>query len=111
MNTLSTGQSTLLSNLPSLKSLAWTLIALVIISYFVFHAVEGKHGLFSLAASKASLEQAQKELTLLQQDKEVLELQIAKLYQLDKFPDLKDELIRKNLGYIKQDEYIILNKK
>lgn len=109
MNALSTDQSTLLSKLPSFKSVAWTVLALIVVSYFIFHAFEGRHGLFSLVTSQTSLDKAQKELALLEKEKVQLEIQIAKLYRLNEFPDLKDELIRRNLGYIKKDEKVIFN--
>lgn len=84
------------------------MIPLLIIAYFLFHSFEGERGVLVWKTLSSDLAIAQKKHAALSQKQQALEQQIARLYSIKSYPDLKDEMIRRDLGHIGADEKIIL---
>ena len=79
-----------------------------LVLYFGYHALHGRFGLFAWFDLTSEIALASHELGLLRGEREDLERRVA-LLQLDSSdPDLLEEEIRRALGYVRDDEVIIL---
>ena len=82
-------------------------VAIALICYLSFAALQGEHGLFSLLKVEAEEDQLQERLSALRAERAVIENKTERLSagQLD--PDLLDEQARKVLGLARPDEIIV----
>ncbi len=80
---------------------------LVLISYFVFHAVAGNTGLLAWRDYRAEHAALQRQAAAVATQRIVLERETALLDPRHVNPDLADELVRKNLGVIGRDEAVV----
>ncbi|MDR3423993.1 MAG: septum formation initiator family protein [Alphaproteobacteria bacterium] len=93
----------------------WQMIASVIgaciVGYFLYHTVEGDHGLVAQMHLQNEVDAAQEKLSRLQTERETLQhrTQLLRPGSLD--PDLLDEEARKTLNYSKPGEIVILSPK
>ena len=80
---------------------------LVLIAYFMFHAVAGNSGILAWREYRAEHEQLKAQAAAVAQQRQALERQTALLDPRHVNPDLADELVRKNLGVVGRDEAIV----
>lgn len=98
----------------SLNGMPWqrTLRALpfaLALFYLSFHAISGERGIYAWFKQKHTIEALQQELGVLQSQREAYEQKITHLRRSSLDLDLLDEQARRQLGFIEQDEIIILN--
>lgn len=84
-----------------------TLIAFLVGTYFVFHAVQGEYGLFNRVQAEAEEERLRAELAVLQQELKALENKTLRLSDQYLDLDLLDERARDVLGYARPNEIVI----
>lgn len=72
---------------------------LAALGYFVYHTVQGENGLLALSDIEARLVEAEREATLLADQRVALERRISLLRGTSLDPDMLDELARRELGY------------
>jgi cell division protein FtsB len=82
-------------------------ICLLLIGYFVSHAISGPTGVIAWKGYKADRAQLQKQVVASAEAKEALDRQVKLLDPRKVDPDLADELVRKNLNVVKPDEVIV----
>ena len=82
-------------------------LALVIVGTFAAHAVAGPNGLLAWGGYHRALNERKAELAQLQQEKAQLRHHSALLDPKKADPDMADELVRKDLGLVRQDEVIV----
>jgi len=82
-------------------------LALVVVGTFAAHAVAGPNGLLAWGGYHRALKERQAELAQLQQDKAQLRHHSVLLDPKKADPDMADELVRKDLGLVRQDEVIV----
>ena len=76
-------------------------------SYFAFHAVSGPTGLFAWQDYQAENSALTREALAVKQARDALRRQVASLDPDHVSPDLADELVRKNLNVLRDDEVIV----
>ena len=76
--------------------------------YFLFHTVEGKRGVFVLQNLNKEINKSEQQLAKLQEKREKLEFVAVSLRSESIDPDVLDEKIRQNLGYIRHGETVII---
>ncbi|HKX91840.1 MAG TPA: septum formation initiator family protein [Sphingomicrobium sp.] len=82
-------------------------LALLVVGTFAGHAIAGPNGLLAWGGYHRALNERKAELANLQQQKAQLRHH-SQLLDPDKAdPDMADELVRKDLGLVRQDEVII----
>ena len=77
--------------------------------YFTYHLIEGERGISRWFAVNKELTQAQEILNKTQAQKEMLEKRVALLSAQNLDTDMLDETLRKELGLIDKNEYIIFD--
>lgn len=82
-------------------------IFLMITLYFTYHLIQGERGLFRLFEVNKELDEAQNLLKKSEHEKATMEAKINSLSSDSLSADTLDELGRKELGFIKSEEYII----
>jgi len=82
-------------------------LALVVVGTFAAHAVAGPNGLLAWGGYHRALNERKAELAQLQQDKAQLRHHSVLLDPKKADPDMADELVRKDLGLVRQDEVIV----
>ena len=82
-------------------------LALLIVGTFAGHAIAGPNGLLAWGGYHRALKERQAELAQLQQQKAQLRHHSALLDPRKADPDMADELVRKDLGLVRQDEVIV----
>jgi cell division protein FtsB len=82
-------------------------LALVVVGTFAAHAIAGPNGLLAWGGYHRALKERQTELAQLRQDKAQLRHHSALLDPKKADPDMADELVRKDLGLVRQDEVIV----
>ncbi len=92
------------------KSFLFIGFCVFLIAYLMFHSIEGQRGLFVLDHFNQKLETAETQLSTIQQERAALEIEAKGLRSASLDPDLVDLKIREQLGYIQENEYIILIK-
>ena len=82
-------------------------VAIALICYLAFAALQGEHGLFSLLRAEADERRLREQLAALQSERAVVENKTERLSteQLDR--DLLDEQARKVLGLGRPDEIMV----
>ena len=82
-------------------------LCLLLIGYFVSHAVMGPTGVLAWQDYKAERARLEKQSAASAETKAALARQVAMLDPRKVDPDLADELVRKNLNVVKPDEVIV----
>lgn len=83
-------------------------LGLLAVSYFAYHVVHGDRGLVASHRLEVSVSEAQATLGKLRAQVSVLEHRV-RLLRLDSLDvDLLDEVVRRNLGYGRRDEIVIV---
>lgn len=90
-------------------SLIGPVISALLVGYFAYHLVQGNHGLRAYWRLGGELEQSQAQFTSLKEQHDDLEQRVTLLRPNSLCPDLLDEQVRKNLGYVDPKEVVILN--
>jgi cell division protein FtsB len=86
---------------------AFPALALLIVGTFAGHAIAGPNGILAWGGYHRALKERQAELTQLQQQKAELKHRSDLLNPRKADPDMADELVRKDLGLVRQDEVIV----
>lgn len=92
------------------KSFLFIGFCIFLIAYLMFHSIEGQRGLSVLGDFNKKLETAESQLLNKQQQRLALEIEAKGLRSASLDPDLVDLKIREQLGYVQENEYIILIK-
>lgn len=79
--------------------------------YFIFHLVTGERGLLAYIAIQRELDDATAILERLEVEKGALERDVALLYDTPIDLDMLEERARMELGFVRQNEMIILHPK
>ena len=82
-------------------------LALLIVGTFAGHAIAGPNGLLAWGGYHRALKERKAELVQLQQQAAQLRHHSALLDPRKADPDMADELVRKDLGLVRQDEVIV----
>ena len=80
---------------------------LVLIGYFMFHAVAGNTGLLAWRDYRVEHAALQRQAAAVAAQRSALERQTALLDPRHVNPDFADELVRRNLGVIGHDEAVV----
>jgi len=78
-----------------------------LVAFFGWHAVAGDTGILALGGYKAEETRLAKEAAVVAQRKADLERKVTLLNPSKVDPDLADELVRENLGLVREDEFVI----
>ena len=82
-------------------------VAIALICYLGFAALQGEHGLFSLLKVEAEEGRLREQLSTLQAERAVIANKTERLSSGHLDPDLLDEQARKVLGLARPDEIIV----
>jgi cell division protein FtsB len=82
-------------------------LAVLVVGTFAGHAIAGPNGLLAWGGYHRALKERQAELVQLEQQKTQLRHHSALLDPRKADPDMADELVRKDLGLVRQDEVIV----
>lgn len=85
-------------------------VSFLICIYFAYHLVYGEMGYFSMRKLSTQLEDAKKEYSDLKHDREGLENRVRRLRPDSLDLDVLDERSRDVLGYVKDDEVVLISK-
>jgi len=96
-------------NVP-LSQLIMVAVSLFIFTYFSYHLVYGEMGYFSMREVNADLEKVETEHKELKAKRIGLENRVKRLRSDSLDLDVLDERSRDILGYVKEDEVIIISK-
>ncbi len=78
-----------------------------VVSFFAWHAIAGDSGLLALGGYRAEQARLKAEAERTTAEKAVLERRVVLLEPSHVDPDLADELVRENLGLVREDEFVI----
>jgi cell division protein FtsB len=90
-----------------IRRVAMPALAVIVVGTFAGHAVAGPNGLLAWGGYHRALKERQMELAQLQAEKARLKHHSALLDPRKADPDMADELVRKDLGLVRQDEVIV----
>jgi cell division protein FtsB len=90
-----------------LRSAALPAICILLIGYFVSHAVSGPTGVIAWKGYKAERARLQEQAAQSAEAKAAIERQVRLLDPRKVDPDLADELVRRNLNVVRPDEVIV----
>lgn len=79
-----------------------------VMAYFLYHAVQGEHGLLALREIDARAMELQPEAAAVAAQREALEARVALLQPDSLDPDMLDEQARRRLGFVHPDEIVLL---
>ena len=82
-------------------------LAVIIVGTFAGHAVAGPNGLLAWGGYHRALNERKAEVAALQQGKAQLRHHSTLLDPRKADPDMADELVRKDLGLVRNDEVIV----
>jgi cell division protein FtsB len=83
-------------------------LSVAVFFYFIYHFIEGEHGLLSWKRLNQELSVAEKTLKAHRQEKEALEHRVQLLQSESLDPDMLDERVRLMLNQVEDDEIVIL---
>ena len=93
------------------KRLTTMLVLLGLVVYFVFHAMQGKHGLRARVSLKKHLSSLEQQLVVLKAEREKFENYIQLMQSRTIDPDMLDEQARRLLNLAHPSEVIIMRPK
>ena len=91
----------------TLRRAALPAVCILLIGYFVSHAITGPTGALAWKAYHAERRALEAEVAMMSEQKAAITRQIKLLDPAGVDPDLADELVRQNLNVIKPDEVIV----
>lgn len=91
-----------------LKALVVPFLMACAVTYFIYHAFSGDHGVLTLFSVNSQLESARAEHSALQAEREALEYKVNFLRADALNLDVLDEQARAVLGYAHADELVVL---
>lgn len=83
------------------------LVCLVVIGYFAYHAVYGRHGFISWLSLQNEVETLERQLAEVRATREQLDQQVSLLRPESIDPDLLDERARATLGFANPNDIVI----
>jgi cell division protein FtsB len=83
------------------------LVCVIVLSYFAYHAVYGRHGFIAWLSLQNSVDTLQQQLTELETTHRALDQQVSLLRPESLDPDLLDERARATLGLAAPNEIVI----
>ena len=86
----------------------WSLLGVLVVSYFLYHTVQGERGWFAMVRMKNEVQTAERTLGQLVGEREELERRTQLLRSDSMDPDLLEEKSRELLNYSKPDEIVVL---
>jgi cell division protein FtsB len=99
----------LLPTIARLRRQHWlVVVALVLMAYFTYHAINGSRGLIAWHQYEGELEAAQQELAALKADRLDLEQKVRRMRHDGLDADLLDEVARRTLSLAEPEDVIIL---
>lgn len=99
----------LLPTLARLRRQHWlVVVALVLMAYFTYHAINGSRGLLAWHEYEQELEAAERELAGLKAERLELEQKVKRMRHSGLDPDLLDEVARRTLSLADPLDVIIL---
>src|SRR5919205_2290471 len=90
-----------------IRRAAMPALALIVVGTFAGHAIAGPNGILAWGGYHRALKERQAELAQLEQERAQLRHHSALLDPRKADPDMADELVRKDLGLVRQDEVIV----
>ncbi|HET9336217.1 MAG TPA: septum formation initiator family protein [Sphingomicrobium sp.] len=90
-----------------IRRAVWPVVALLVVGTFAGHAIAGPNGLFAWRGYSQQLETRKAELSVLEAERNALRHKSALLDPRKADPDLADEMVRKDLGLIREDEVVV----
>src|SRR3954471_1126891 len=90
-----------------IRRVAMPALAALVVGTFAGHAIAGPNGLLAWGGYHRALNDRKAELARLEQEKAQLKHHSALLDPRKADPDMADELVRKDLGLVRQDEVIV----
>jgi cell division protein FtsB len=90
-----------------IKRVAIPALAVLIVGTFAGHAIAGPNGLLAWGGYHRALKERQAELVQLEREKAQLRHHSVLLDPRKADPDMADELVRKDLGLVRNDEVIV----
>jgi cell division protein FtsB len=90
-----------------LRRAALPAICILLVGYFVSHAISGPTGVIAWKGYKSQRVELQQKAVASAEAREAIERQVKLLDPSKVDPDLADELVRKNLNVVKPDEVIV----
>ena len=90
-----------------LRRAALPALCILLIAYFVSHAITGQTGVIAWKDYKVQRAQLQQQAAASAEARAALDRQVKLLDPRRVEPDLADELVRKNLNVVKPDEVIV----
>lgn len=89
------------------KSAALPALCILLVSFFAWHAIAGDSGILALAGYKTEQARLAEDAAKIDARKADLERKVALLDPANVDPDFADELVRENLGVVREDEVVI----
>ena len=90
-----------------IRRMLWPALALLVVGNFAGYAVAGPNGLLAWGGYHRDLNSRQLELAKLQDQKSRLQHRSKLLDPQRADPDMADELVRRDLGLVRNDEVIV----
>lgn len=85
------------------------LLSACLVGYFTYHLIHGNHGLRAYWRLGEDLRQAEAKYNDLKDQHDYLQKRVSLLRPDSLCPDLLEEQVRKNLGYVKPSELVVLH--
>jgi cell division protein FtsB len=82
-------------------------LAVIVVGTFAGHAIAGPNGILAWGSYHRALQQRQTELAQIERDHSALKHRSDLLDPRKADPDMADELVRKDLGLVRNDEVIV----
>ena len=92
-----------------MRQLALPMVFILLIGYFVFHALNGGYGAYALTDMRKKIDGLEADLLSLRLKREALDHRIALFRRETLDPDMMDERARAYLNMAHPDELIIFN--
>ena len=90
-----------------IRRMLWPALALLVVGNFAGYAIAGPNGLLAWGGYHRDLNERKVELSKLQEQKVKLQHRSKLLDPNKADPDMADELVRRDLGLVRNDELIV----
>jgi cell division protein FtsB len=94
-------------NIGLIRRMFWPALALLVVGNFAGYAIAGPNGLLAWGGYHRDLNERKAELAELKAEKARLQHRSRLLDPRKADPDIADELIRRDLGLVREDEVIV----
>lgn len=85
------------------------IIAITLMSYFIYHMIQGERGFLSWRRMTQKIEAAEEKLTNIEEEQNYLKHRVSLMRPNSLDPDLLEEQAREKLNFARKDEVIIQN--